>query len=133
MRRFDYGKLLTEDWIPQMGVFWRRAAGGAVGPFRKDLCYAMDYDFWLRLGARWPGRHVDQYLAAFRWYGSSKSGSGYLEATREAFQVAVENARGQYPWAIWWHKVHRIKTISIYRLLDALGGRKSGASTRPAL
>jgi glycosyltransferase involved in cell wall biosynthesis len=120
MQRFSYQKLLTEDWIPQMGVFWRRSAGAAVGPFRKELYYAIDYDFWLRLGANWPGRYLDQLLGAFRWYRSSKTGRGYVESTREALQVAIENANGRYRSAIWWHRLNRAKIIVAYWLLDAI-------------
>jgi glycosyltransferase involved in cell wall biosynthesis len=124
MRHFSLGKLLTEDWIPQMSVFWRRSAGEVVGPFRKELRYAMDYDYWLRLGAKWPGRYVNHYLANFRLHSFSKSGRDYIKQLNEAYRVAVANAHGQYRWALFWHRFYLVRTISIYRVLDLLSGTK---------
>lgn len=129
MRHFRYSKLLTENWISQMGVFWRRSAGALVGPFRKEFSLAIDYDFWLRLAARWPGRYVDQELAAFRWYQTSISGSSYVDQTREALEVAVRSANGQYRWAIWWHRANRAKIVALYRLLGVVDHAKRCFST----
>ena len=98
MRRYSYSKLLAENWVSQMGVFWRASAGREAGAFRKDLHYCMDYNFWLRLGARWPGVFVDRYLAAFRWYPSSKSGAGFGRQFREELDVARAAAGGRPRW-----------------------------------
>ena len=117
MRRYRYGKLLAENWVSQMGVFWRRSAGQAAGPFRVDLHYCMDYDFWLRLGARWAGRFIDQYLAAFRWYATSKSGAGFGKQFREELNVAIANAAGKYPWSILRHRVNYFKIVAAYNLM----------------
>ena len=117
MKRYSYGKLLAENWVSQMGVFWRRQAGREVGPFQAGLHYCMDYDFWLRLGARWPGRFIDQYLAAFRWYSTSKSGAGFGKQFREELDVAIENAGGKYPWAIFRHRINYLKIVTAYNLM----------------
>jgi glycosyltransferase involved in cell wall biosynthesis len=118
MRRYHYRKLLAENWISQMGVFWRRDAGQAVGPFRKELHYCMDYDYWLRLAARWPGRFVDRYLAAFRWYETSKSGAGFADQFRQQYEVARDNAVGRHGWTLWWHRMHCARTVAIYRMME---------------
>ncbi|HUU58273.1 MAG TPA: glycosyltransferase family 2 protein [Phycisphaerae bacterium] len=121
MRRFCYTKLLGENWISQMGVFWRRSAGAEVGPFRTDLQLDMDYDYWLRLGSRWPGRFVDAYLACFRWYSTSKSGSDFVGQFREELAVARELAAGRYRWAIFWHHLLFARTVAVYTLLRLFG------------
>ena len=121
MRGFRFEKLLGENWISQMGVFWRRSASAEVGPFRTELHYCMDYDYWLRLGARWPGRFVDRRLAAFRWYRGSKSGADFLEQFREELKVAQRQAAGRYRWPILVHRFNYIKIISAYYLLRLLG------------
>ena len=120
MRRFGYRKLLAENWISQMGVFWRREAGEQVGPFRSDLRHAMDYDYWLRLAQRWPGRFIDDYLAAFRWYATSKSGAEFFEQTGEAFEVAAEAAKGQYKWPIVMHRLLRLRVLGVYSIMRLL-------------
>lgn len=123
MRRYRYTKLLAENWISQMGVFWRREAGQQVGPFDKHLHYAMDYDYWLRLGARWPGRFVDEDLAAFRSYPHSKSRGDYPIALREMLAVSLRHAAGKYPCAAMRARVNCAKCIAALWLMQTLGGR----------
>lgn len=120
MRRYRYRKLLAENWISQMGVFWRRSAGKQVGPFRTDLHYCMDYNYWLRLGARWGGRFINAYLAAFRWYPLSKSGAGFRDQFREQLAVAAEQAGGRYRWAIFCQRLNCAKIVAAYRLMELL-------------
>lgn len=121
MRRFRYAKLLAENWICQMGVFWRRSAGEQVGPFRTDLRYAMDYDYWLRLGACWPGRFVDRYLAAFRSYPSAQSRAGYAVALREALGVSLRHAGSRHRWARVVSRLHCAKAIAALWVMQRLG------------
>lgn len=120
MKRFSFAKLLTENWISQMGVFWRHEAGKQVGAFRADLRHAMDYDYWLRLGQRWPGRFVDQYLAAFRWYATSKSGTEFFDQTGEALGVASQQAEGNYVWPIVMHRLLRVRILGVYSIMRLL-------------
>jgi len=120
MRRFRYGKLLAENWISQMGVFWRRSAWEQAGPVRTDLHMAMDYEYWLRLGARWPGRFIDRYLGCFRWYPSSKSGANFREQFAEELNLAREAAGGGHRRAILWHRVLAARTVAIYSVMHAV-------------
>jgi len=119
MRHYKFSRHLVENWISQMGVFWRRSTGQKVGSFRVDLHYCMDYDYWLRLGACWPGRFLDRYLAAFRWYEDSKSGSGFAVQFREELEVAKAIAAGGYPWAIFKHWINIKKIVAMYTLMRA--------------
>jgi hypothetical protein len=80
----------------------------------------MDYNYWLRLGALWPGRFIDKYLAAFRWYPSSKSGAGFTRQFREELEVATQAAGGKYPFAIFKHRLNFAKIVAIYGLMQAL-------------
>lgn len=120
MRRFSRSKLLAENWISQMGVFWRREFGRRVGPFRTDLHYCMDYDYWLRMSALARGRFVDRYLACFRWRTGSKSGGGFAEQFREELRVAREAAGGQHQWAILRHRLGARAIVLIYSLMRRL-------------
>jgi glycosyltransferase involved in cell wall biosynthesis len=117
MRPWSYRRLLAENWISQMGVFWRRSAGEQIGPLRKDLHWCMDYDYWLRLGARWPGRFVDRDLAAFRWYPTTKSGAGFAGQFWEEYRVARSHAGGRrLPVAM--HYLYTLRTIAMYRAMQ---------------
>lgn len=121
MRSFRYDRLLAENWISQMGVFWRREAGQSVGMFRTDLNWAMDYDYWLRLAGFSPGRFLDRYLACYRWYPQSKCGSDFRGQLREEFQVARSHSKQQH-LPLLLHRFNHVKTLAAYTLLAA--GRK---------
>lgn len=120
MRRFDRRKLLVENWISQMGVFWRRSFGHRVGPLDEKLHYCMDYDYWLRMAAVQPGHFVDADLAAFRWYPQSKSGATFVEQFREELRVARRHG-GDDRWAMVRHQINYCKIVTAYRLLRLLG------------
>ena len=71
---YDWMRLLTHRIaIPQPAAFFRRAVTDRVGRLRADLHYAMDLEFWLRIGRRYPIRRIDQTLAQFRLHAVSKS------------------------------------------------------------
>ena len=120
MRRFSYVKLLRENWISQMGVFWRRSAFEAVGPFDAELHMAMDYDYWLRLARNWPGRFIDADLADFRWCATSKSGTGFPEQFAEELSVTAQHAAGKHRWSLTVHRLYVARTVGAYQLLRLL-------------
>jgi glycosyltransferase involved in cell wall biosynthesis len=54
-------------------VFFTREALEAVGGVDEDLHLTMDYDLWLRIGKRFPVRHVDAVWAVQRLHAGAKS------------------------------------------------------------
>lgn len=73
-RPFDYRELLERrNTIAQPSAFFTRVAFEAVGGLDTSLRYAMDYELWLKLGARFPVATVDRLLAAFRYHPGSKT------------------------------------------------------------
>jgi glycosyltransferase involved in cell wall biosynthesis len=58
----------------QPEVFWTKRIGDKIGPFREDLFWVMDYEYWLRI-LRAGGRvcFIDAELAAFRLQPNQKS------------------------------------------------------------
>jgi glycosyltransferase involved in cell wall biosynthesis len=58
----------------QPEVFWTKRIGDKIGPFREDLFWVMDYEYWLRiLGAGGRVCFIDAELAAFRLQPNQKS------------------------------------------------------------
>jgi glycosyltransferase involved in cell wall biosynthesis len=58
----------------QPEVFWSKRIGDKIGPFREDLFWVMDYEYWLRLlGAGGRVGFIDAELAAFRLQPNQKS------------------------------------------------------------
>lgn len=65
----------------QPEVFWTRRLADRIGPFREELHYVMDYDYWLRaLLAGAEVLSVDRELAGFRLHGAQKSGNARAAA-----------------------------------------------------
>jgi len=116
-RGYSYRRLLRRNFIPQPAVFFSRAAYEQVGELDRDLTYAMDYDYWLRLGRRWCPRYVDHFLAAFRWHPRSKTGAAYRAAAWETFQVARRHAAGGSRLDLCWHFMHYCTLCVLYRFL----------------
>lgn len=71
-RRFSRLKLLTENFIPQMSVFWNRAIWDQVGELDNDRHLDMDYDLWLRFAAVADPLVLEDELADFRVHGQAK-------------------------------------------------------------
>lgn len=94
-RRYSYNKLLIMDFIAQPAVFWRREVVEEFGLFDINEHLAMEYEYWLRIGARHDPVFIDEYLARFRWHPVSKSATGFSAAARDALNVAKRYAISQ--------------------------------------
>src|SRR6185369_3117148 len=70
---FDLDRLASTNIICQPSAFLRRDAFDAVDGLDKSLQFAMDYDLWIRIGRRFPCRHIPRLLATYRLHDSSKT------------------------------------------------------------
>ena len=72
--------LLTGGDVPgQPAVFIRRSVFQAVGGLRTDLHYTLDFEYWLRIGLRFPAeqmRCIHTPLAAVRVWPGAKTSRG---------------------------------------------------------
>jgi glycosyltransferase involved in cell wall biosynthesis len=117
-RRHSFDNLLTENYVSQMTAFWRRSVHDEVGYLDPELKLAFDYDLWLRLAHRGPPLYLDERLACFRWYPTSKSGAQFEAQFREDAEVAARYA-GQRPWLALRKRAKNIAIVSIYRMMAA--------------
>ena len=77
-----WGVWWTRRNYVQPEVFWTKRIAQKVGPFREDLYFVMDHDYWLRIFLAGGGAHkIDQELAAFRLWANQKSSTGESSAT----------------------------------------------------
>jgi len=113
-------KLLTENFIPQMAVFWSRqmwvAAGGL--DLTKDL--DMDYDLWLKFAAITAPTIVHQELADFRVHGDAKGSRRTGEQLEAAYETAKAHAAGlglQGRLALLIHRLFGVRTRLLYYIL----------------
>ncbi len=91
-RRYSYTRLLIMDFMAQPAVFWRRELTEEIGLFDVNAQLAMEYDYWLRIGAKYEPGFTDEYLASFRLHPVSKSSRRFSEAAREALDIAKRYA-----------------------------------------
>jgi len=71
---WDYSALQETCFLCQPAVFWRRQIHDKVGYFNEDLHYALDYEFWLRVGKQFTFKYLEyEYLAKTRLHPMSKT------------------------------------------------------------
>jgi glycosyltransferase involved in cell wall biosynthesis len=81
-QQLDYANL-----VAQPGALFTREAFEAVGGLDVSYRYAMDYELFLRIGARFEVRHVDRVLGAYRYHPESKTvaeSEGFVDETYRA-------------------------------------------------
>ncbi|MEK7580861.1 MAG: glycosyltransferase family 2 protein [Patescibacteria group bacterium] len=79
-RSYSFTKLLClELVIPTEASFIRRSVFEKVGfHLDKSLKNAPDYELWLRIGSKFPMRHVGGFVTRYRWHTQSQSRSPNL-------------------------------------------------------
>jgi len=118
-RRHRIERLLVENYVSQMTVFWRRSLQDRVGLLDPSLRYTFDYDLWLRFARVAPPLFLERTLAAFRWHVASKSGSAFEAQFAEDWEVFLRHA----PPGRWLRLRKRMRTaqiLAVYRILRAL-------------
>lgn len=115
--KFSRFSLLTENFIPQMAVFWNRAIWRKAGvlDLRKDL--DMDYDLWLRFASVSQPLVIAEELADFRVHGDAK-GSRLTGAQLDAAYATARQHAGALGmagrWALLLHKLLGLRTRVLY-------------------
>ena len=118
-RRHRLDRLLVENYVSQMTVFWRRSLTDQVGLLDPSLRYTFDYDLWLRFAKVAPPLFLDRTLAAFRWRTGSKSGSSFEAQFREDWEVFLRHAPPG-PWLRLRKRARTAQILAVYRILRAL-------------
>lgn len=109
-RRFSRLKLLTENFIPQMAVFFNRAMWERAGGLDLDRHLDMDYDLWLRFAAVTEPFVLKEVLADFRVHGEAKGS----RLTADQLDAALATARKHAAELGWRGKT----ALGIHRLLS---------------
>lgn len=117
LKKYSYPKLLTENFISQPATFWRRELHGELGYLSETEHFCMDYEFWLRIGKKYPAGIIDVYLANFRYYAQSKSGGVNKKQFQDELRLARKFGEG-HPVSLLLHKLNYYKITSIYRVLE---------------
>ena len=70
---WNYERLKEVCFLCQPAVFFRRSLLEQVGLLDTNLKYCMDYEYWLRLGAKVPFVRIEKKLAGSRMYRENKT------------------------------------------------------------
>ena len=96
---WNFEKLLDVCYICQPAVFWRKEITQEYGIFDDSLNYAMDYEYWLRIGSVEPFFYLKGFkLAGSRMYADNKTLSRRGPVHREILQGARSNTLAPYRW-----------------------------------
>jgi len=119
-RRFSRWRLLTENFIPQMAVFWNREIWDAAGGLDCDRDLDMDYDLWFRFARCCDPVVLRRELAVFRVHHAAK-GSRRTGEQLAAAQRTARKHSGDVGWsaglALGLHRVYCWRTRLAYRWL----------------
>jgi glycosyltransferase involved in cell wall biosynthesis len=118
--RFSRWKLLTENFIPQMSVFWNRSLWEKAGGLDCSKDLDMDYDLWLRFAGVTEPTVLHEVLADFRVHGEAKGSRFAGRQLDAALLTATEHARdlglgGRC--ALAFHRLLSLRTRIIYRFI----------------
>lgn len=115
LKTYSYRVLMVLNFISQPATFWRREVYETVGGVDESLHYAMDYDYWLRIGQHYSLDTLDTYLANFRIHPASKAGS----SAAAQFDAEIEIVKRYHPNPVEMllHRAHTAITVSTYKRL----------------
>ncbi len=122
LRHFSYSLLLVTNPVSQPATFWRQEAMKEFGLFDENEHLVMDYDYWLRIGKKYPLVVLEEYLAAFRVYRTSKTSRLFLTTFKREMELA---RRYSDSWML--NGLHRMSYFGIaaaYLGMNSLSNRR---------
>ena len=89
---WSYPRLFDVCYLCQPAVFWRREVVERFGLFDATLQYALDYDYWLRVGAHSDFHYLQgAYLAGSRLHEETKTLKHRIRAHQEILEVVMRH------------------------------------------
>ena len=114
--RFSSRRVLQVlNYVSQPATFWRRKLFDQVGGLDEGLHYAMDYDYWMRLGQNCKLKTVDRYLAHFRIHQGSKAGSSASAQFESELLIAQRYVGSRLLMGM--HRMHTALIVAVYQVL----------------
>lgn len=84
---FDAGYVRRTGFLTQPTVFWTREVYTRDGGFDERLRFVADCEYWMRAGARWPFRRINEVLAIEHDHGQTHRAVSYAALHRELADV----------------------------------------------
>ena len=115
LKKYSYNKLLVINFISQPAVFWRRKLIEDIKFFNCNLNFAMDYEYWVRIGKKYNPAVINEYLASFRIHSKSKGTVSYSKQFKEELNIAKLYSSNCL--LVFLHYLTYIGIITIYTFL----------------
>jgi glycosyltransferase involved in cell wall biosynthesis len=128
-RRHSFENLLTENYVSQMTAFWRRRVHEEIGYLDPSLPFTFDYDLWLRLARRGPPVYLEERIACFRWYETSKSGANFERQFQEDAAVSARHAPNGRRSIGWRKRLKNVAILGAYGVMARMRRLRRGALT----
>lgn len=120
--RFSHRRLLRGNFIPHPASFICRSVFNELGLFDETLKYAMDYDFFLRISARYFPAQIPEVLTVFRRHAGSASNANWLAAFEEMHQVKRRYLPNNPLIRSWSYFRYRCSHYKVVRSLTVVAG-----------
>jgi glycosyltransferase involved in cell wall biosynthesis len=130
---YDYRTLAIDlVCLPGPGVFFRRSAFEAVGPWNAGLRQIPDFEYWLRLGLQGPFLHLPEVLASYRVHNDSPSFASVSSARAEepASAISAFFASMPLPADIAIDRSHAVSNAHVLTARLHLRSARFGAGLR---
>jgi len=125
--RHEFEKLLVENYVSQMTTFWRRRVHAEIGYLDPALPLAFDYEFFLRLAKRGPPVYLNERIANFRYYATSKSGANLARQLNEDEAAAMRHMPAGSEWIRRRKHLKNSARKVVYAALASVRGRSDPA------
>lgn len=122
LSRYSYNILLVTNFICQPATFLKKEVFDEFGPFDPDQHRVMDYDYWLKIGKKYPPGIVDDYLACFRVHLDSKTSSSFKKTFDEELIVARKYSDSSFLNGLHYLSCRGI--CAAYTVLDTIARAK---------
>lgn len=119
LKNYSYSKLLIENYISQPATFWKNELHSELGLFDESEYHVMDYEFWLRVGSKYPAGVINEYISNFRFYSNSKSGLQTKERFQDELRVAKKYSKGN-AMINFLHQLNYFKIVGSYKIMSIL-------------
>lgn len=98
---FDSKAMIKKGrFIPQQGTFWSREVYEKTGEFDVTLHFALDHDFFIRVGKHCHPKYLGIPLAVFRFHDMNKSVLSEHKHWKEV--IKVSRRHGLRPYTVWF-------------------------------
>lgn len=116
LSHYSYRVLLVTNPISQPATFWRRAVTQEFGLFDVNEHLVMDYEYWLRMGSKYPPAIIDDYLARFRVHQESKTSSSFLDTFKQEFTICKRYTHSTVLMTL--HYLSYLGICTVYSIFD---------------